>query len=166
MVSILDVKVRCGDLAAIRAILTADGSAVCERAFRRQTDTYFPVSTGWLKLRGRELIAYSRTDGRCDYTIVEVADEATCRRALSGVLGIYAEIDKRREIWRAGPAIVHLDEVKGLGSFVEVETPSSHVELHRRMLDQLGISGLPPEGTSYAELVRATNSMRASGVRA
>lgn len=165
MVSILDVKVRCGDLATIRAILTANDSAVHERLIG-QTDTYFPVPTGWLKLRGRELIAYSRTDGRCDYTIVDVSDETICRHALSSVLGVYAEVDKQREIWRVGPAIVHLDYVTGLGSFVEVETPSTDVALHHRLLDQLGISGLAPVGTSYAELVRDAISSPANGARA
>lgn len=159
MVSILDLKVRCHDLAAIRAILTADDSAVCEQVVEHQIDTYFVVAAGWLKLRGRDLVAYSRTDGHCDYTIVEVSDAALCWDALSSLLGVYARIDKRREIWRIATAIVHLDDVAGLGTFVEVETPAADVTLHQRLLRRLGIDTLIPESTSYAELQHtATNA--------
>jgi adenylate cyclase class IV len=39
------------------------------------------------------------------------------------VLGIRAIVRKRREVWTVNATTVHLDDVEGLGRFIELETP-------------------------------------------
>jgi adenylate cyclase, class 2 len=43
------------------------------------------------------------------------------RAILSSALQILAVVDKRREIYFVGNVKIHLDRVRGLGAFVEVE---------------------------------------------
>jgi len=40
---------------------------------------------------------------------------------LGGALGVLAAVDKRREIYFVGNVKIHLDRVRGLGTFLEVE---------------------------------------------
>lgn len=93
-------------------------------------DTYFKIVSGRLKLRefrgGKgELIWYSRPNTRgirvSQYTIVQVRHTREVRNALSGVFGTLAVVRKRRDLYVLKNARIHLDRVKGLGSFVEFE---------------------------------------------
>jgi predicted adenylyl cyclase CyaB len=43
------------------------------------------------------------------------------RAILSGALGVLAVVEKRREIYFVGNVKIHLDRVRGLGTFLEVE---------------------------------------------
>jgi len=95
----------------------------------RQVDTYFKVPAGRLKIReGRienSLIHYHRTNtGRARRSNVELMllpRRNSVRAILSGALGVLAVVDKRREIYFVGNVKIHLDRVRGLGTFVEVE---------------------------------------------
>jgi adenylate cyclase, class 2 len=95
-----------------------------------QTDTYFDVPHGRLKLREiegstAELISYSRPDSRdfraSDYYVVPVADAVLMKAALSAALGVRIEVRKRRELWMWENLRIHLDNVERLGTFVEFE---------------------------------------------
>lgn len=50
-----------------------------------------------------------------------MTDAAATREALGAALGVHGEVEKTRRlvVWRA--VRIHLDEVAGLGSFVELE---------------------------------------------
>jgi len=95
----------------------------------RQVDTYFHVPTGRLKIReGRlenSLIFYQRTNSaQARRSIVEMMllpRRNSVRAILSAALGVLAVVDKRREIYFVGNVKIHLDQVRGLGAFVEVE---------------------------------------------
>jgi adenylate cyclase class 2 len=96
----------------------------------RQVDTYFNCPRGRLKLReiqGRtaQLIWYSRADQSnskpSDYYLAPVADPKKIKDILASAFGITAIVDKRREIFLAENVRIHLDEVAGLGQFIEFE---------------------------------------------
>jgi len=122
----------------------ADPDATLERARRagateqgelRQRDTYFPVARGRLKLREQEpgddhLIAYERPEDGAErvshYRIVPVADAGALRAALAAAHGILATVVKRRRLllWEDSVRL-HLDDVRGLGAFLEIEAVAS-----------------------------------------
>jgi len=95
-----------------------------------QTDTYFTVATGRLKLRVNrgsvaELIAYKRRDHRgariSTYSRIPVVNAPEMRKALGGTLGVRSTVRKRRVVFLYQNARIHLDSVRGHGSFIEFE---------------------------------------------
>lgn len=124
----VEIKARCADLAAARAIageLCGDTGSV-----EHQCDTYFHVPHGRLKLREIEgqpavLIGYSRPDQASArtscYHLVPVADPALLKAALADTLGIRGAVRKRREIFLWKNVRIHLDAVESLGNFIEFE---------------------------------------------
>jgi adenylate cyclase class 2 len=94
-----------------------------------QVDTYFKVRRGRLKVReGRienALIFYERADAprarraRIEMTLLPRRNSlcAILRRTLP----VLAVVEKRREIYFVGNVKIHLDNVRRLGRFVEVE---------------------------------------------
>ncbi len=123
----LEIKARCPDLAAARQA----ARHLCGLpAIEDQVDTYFHVPRGRLKLRainGRNavLIAYERSDRAAarlsHYRLVPVPDPELLTAALAGSLGIRGRVHKHREIYLHHNVRIHLDEVAGLGSFLELE---------------------------------------------
>lgn len=122
-----EIKARCSDLVRVRGILKA-----CRAEFQgldRQIDTYFRVPSGRLKLREGKienaLIYYKRADQknskRCDAVLCECRDAGTIKKILGIACGILTVVDKKREIFFFGNVKFHLDRVKGLGNFVEIE---------------------------------------------
>jgi homotetrameric cytidine deaminase len=95
-----------------------------------QRDTYFAGAKGRLKLREQdrgatELIQYRRADEpgprTSEYRLVPVAEADALREALDAALGTLVVVDKRRRLLLWDGVRIHLDEVEGLGSFVELE---------------------------------------------
>lgn len=124
----LEIKARCPDLAAARE--RARRVATEHVGVDEQTDTYFRVASGRLKLResslwGGQLIPYLRPDvsgsRRSDYRVIPVEDPGGAKALLAEILGVHRIVRKRREIFLYQNVRIHLDEVEGLGSFVELE---------------------------------------------
>jgi len=95
-----------------------------------QRDTYFRVPEGRLKLReetpgGAALIQYHRSDRaearESRYRIAPVEDGAALREALDAALGALVVVDKERRLLLWEGVRIHLDTVRGLGSFLELE---------------------------------------------
>jgi predicted adenylyl cyclase CyaB len=95
-----------------------------------QHDVFFVCARGMLKLRqingaAAELIAYEREQGDrprpSTYVLAPVAGFEATRLALSGALGEIAEVRKTRTLLLSGRTRIHLDQVEGLGDFVELE---------------------------------------------
>jgi len=124
----LELKARDPDPAATLAAARAAGAT--DEGVMRQRDTYFAARTGRLKLREQDpgtaqLIAYERADAAAAresrYRIVDVADPEGLRDGLDAVLGTTVVVDKRRHLLLLDNVRIHLDEVEGLGAFVELE---------------------------------------------
>lgn len=94
-----------------------------------QTDTYFNVREGRLKLREgnieNALIYYRRPDisgfKQSDIIIYRHNPEKSLKEILSAALGIKVQVEKSRKIYFIDNVKFHFDTVKGLGTFVEVE---------------------------------------------
>jgi adenylate cyclase class 2 len=95
-----------------------------------QRDTYFNVVSGGLKLReehpGRpHLIQFDRADEprqrESRYRIVAVDDASVLRAALAAAVGVGGEVTKRRRLLLWHDMRIHLDDVDGLGHFIELE---------------------------------------------
>ena len=91
----------------------------------RQTDTFFRVPFGWLKLREAqgqpaELISYRRSESAAghnvsEYDVERIGDPAKWMRLLSRVLEVDQVVKKERTLWLYEHTRIHLDRVRGLG---------------------------------------------------
>ena len=124
----IELKARLHDLAYARAL--AERIATQHLGVQEQTDTYFHCRQGRLKLReirGRnsQLVSYARPDQQgpkaSDYQLVAVPDAESLKAALASVLGVRGVVRKRREIFLYHNVRIHLDQVDGLGTFLEFE---------------------------------------------
>ncbi len=124
----IEIKARCADLGRAEDNLSALGAGPAGSF--RQRDTYFRCPTGRLKLRELNpqegyLIFYQREDipgpKRSDYRTAATSDPEALRAILGQVLGTGAEVTKTRQVWLWENVRIHLDEVDGLGSFLELE---------------------------------------------
>jgi predicted adenylyl cyclase CyaB len=137
----IEIKARCPDPARIRKVLLAHGASF--KGMDRQVDTYFRVpsgrpafkkgrgspASGRLKLREgnieNALIYYMRGDQKkskkCDAILFSCKKKASLKKILTQALGVLAVIEKKREIYFIRNAKFHIDRVKRLGNFVEIE---------------------------------------------
>ncbi len=108
----------------------AEEIATKQLGVQHQVDTYFHCTHGRLKLRqidghAAQLIAYERPDDKqakaSDYRLVPVANPETLKQALTAALGVKTVVEKRREVFLYQNVRIHLDDVTGLGSFLEFE---------------------------------------------
>ena len=136
-----------------------------------QRDTFFASpGSGRLKLRETtdgpaELIAYRRADlaaaRSSDYDIYPVVDADRLRTVLTAALGEAGVVEKRRTLYLLDHTRIHLDEVRGLGNFVELETvlygepdAEAHAEL-ARIAAGLGIERDALVAVAYVDLLNA-----------
>jgi adenylate cyclase, class 2 len=132
-----------------------------------QVDTYFRVPRGRLKVRRGDienaLIFYERPNARrarpSRVRLIELQPHSAVEGILAAALGALAVVDKRREIYFAGNVKIHLDRVRGLGRFVEVEAISRSGRV-RRVREQarnfqklFGIANADIVAESYSDLV-------------
>jgi predicted adenylyl cyclase CyaB len=124
----IEIKARLSDLPRLRARVASLAPAPPE--VLEQTDTFFVVPRGRLKLRqfadgAGELIFYERPDhaGPKESSYVRYAchEPAALAAILGRALGVRGIVEKRREVFMIGRTRTHLDEVRGLGSFLELE---------------------------------------------
>jgi adenylate cyclase, class 2 len=163
----LELKAFCADLALARATVLRLGAKPAGVLI--QTDTYFSVPNGRLKLRqiekqSCELIWYDRPNRSAirssRYYRVPIAEPDALKAALTAALGLRGEVHKRREVFLWYNIRIHLDEVSRLGSFMELEAVLSSEDdeiASRDRLDQLcrnlGIASSDGLAGSYADLV-------------
>jgi len=154
----IEVKARIRDWERQRA--EARRLADEEGEIIEQVDTFFTVPSGHLKLRQLgdergELIFYERADlpgpKLSEYSITQTAVPAQLCETLARALDICGEVRKRRFLflstkWESRTRI-HLDEVKGLGQFIELEVV-------------LAPGQSPEEGERVAEQFRAALDIR------
>jgi adenylate cyclase, class 2 len=133
-----------------------------------QEDTYFRVAHGRLKLReiaghGSELIYYERPDTSLErwsnYSTVAVTEPVGLKEQLSSALGVRVVVKKKRELFLLGGTRIHLDDVEGLGTFLEFEIPvRDELEAFSQMnflRAQFGIDDGSIFTPSYSDLILA-----------
>lgn len=123
----IEIKAKCPDPARVRDFLITHKAKFI--GLDEQTDTYFNTSSGRLKLREgnieNNLIYYQRLDHtgpkHSDFQLFKVEDAKTLKDMLVNALGIKIVVKKKREIYYIENVKFHIDEVPGLGSFIEIE---------------------------------------------
>jgi predicted adenylyl cyclase CyaB len=168
----IELKARCNDLD--QACSIAQELGAMHQGILRQTDTYFKIATGRLKLREiegarSELIWYHRSNEvssrSSDYTLYPITDLPTIKPVLAGALGICCVVRKRRDLYLWKNVRIHLDEVEDLGSFVEFEAVLSPTETEPEAYDRLaylaerfGIADADRIADSYSDLLMQKTS--------
>jgi adenylate cyclase, class 2 len=123
----IEIKARCNNQESIRNILKTGNAEF--KGTDHQIDTYFNVNSGRLKLREgnieNALIHYNREDKddakESDVILYQNSKNSLLKELLSRALGHLVIIDKEREIYFIGNVKFHLDVVKDLGEFIEIE---------------------------------------------
>jgi predicted adenylyl cyclase CyaB len=97
-----------------------------------------------------QLIYYERPDldgpKRSDYHLANIVDPENLKTALSLALGVRGVVKKTRYFYTVGQTRIHLDEVEGLGHFMELEVilreGQSDAEgraIAEELMDRLGV---------------------------
>jgi adenylate cyclase, class 2 len=123
----IEFKARCKNPERVRELLKREGADYKGRD--SQTDVYFNVSNGRLKLRKgnieNNLIGYSRKNlvgpKQSEVHLFKTEPNTSLEEVLTSALGVKVIVNKKRDIYFIENVKFHIDEVQGLGSFVEVE---------------------------------------------
>ena len=165
----VEIKARVRSSARIKEL--AEALANTSSHLIEQEDVFFVVPRGRLKLRifsssSAELIYYEREDQpgpkESRYSISPTSEPDSLKAVLQMSLGIRGVVRKQRTLYVVGQTRIHLDEVEGLGSFVELEvvmrTNQSHVDavqIARRLMARLEIQDSDLIEPAYIDLLLA-----------
>ncbi|MCP1728575.1 putative adenylyl cyclase CyaB [Natronospira proteinivora] len=176
----IEIKARARDFESQESVAArlADGPGV----LIEQEDTFFHVALGRLKLRefgdgSGELIQYERPDSlepaESSYVRSPVGEPDSLKAALAASLGVRAVVKKRRTLFLAGQTRIHLDEVAGLGRFIELEvvlraeqSEGEGRQIADRMMASLGIEPSDLIAGAYVDLLEAeggSDGVKSSG---
>jgi adenylate cyclase, class 2 len=135
-----------------------------------QRDTYFGVARGRLKLRedlargAGELIFYLRPEESglrsSSYWRAPSADPGALRSLLEAAHGVVGVVTKRRRLFIYRNVRIHLDDVEGLGAFIELESvlavagkeSPEEAQALAAVVDALGLASRPSIAAGYLEL--------------
>ena len=170
MPSNIEIKARVRNFAEIQR--RAEGLSETSVEIIPQEDTFFNTPQGRLKLRllaedRGQLIYYTRPDQdgpkRSDYQIFHTSDPANLRRVLELAYGIRGVVRKTRYLYLVGQTRVHLDDVEGLGHFLELEVVmregQSDTEgrvIAERLMASLGVENTDLLEGAYMDLLESS----------
>lgn len=126
-INIIEIKAHCKDPERIRDILNKEAARF--KGLDHQIDTYFNVQNGRLKLRQGNvesaLIQYNRPNQagpkHSQVALYKPNKAEDLKKTLENSIGIKVVVDKQRYIYFVDNVKIHVDEVQGLGSFLEIE---------------------------------------------
>jgi len=138
----IEIKARSKNQNAIREILKSHHAEF--RGVDHQSDTYFKVNSGRLKLREgnieNSLVHYDREDHsgpkQSNVTFYKSVDKSALKEILTKALGVLVVVDKSREIYFIDNVKFHIDSVKDLGTFVEIEAIDSNGSIGKEKLTE------------------------------
>jgi predicted adenylyl cyclase CyaB len=134
-----------------------------------QEDIFFHVPKGRLKLRilaadHAQLVYYERPDQdgpkRSNYHIFETCNPDSLKNTLALALGVRGVVRKTRYLFLAGQTRIHLDDVDGLGQFMELEvvlqdgqSDAEGQAIARDLMSRLGIKTQDLLEGAYMDLI-------------
>lgn len=164
----IEIKVRAPDPGRLTTILRDELRARAAGVLE-QRDVFLPSRSGRLKLRFQnderpQLILYRRADEAglrvSNYEIVAVEDGEAFLDVARQAWGLGAEVRKTRRLFWLDNIRVHLDQVDGLGCFIEIEAvvDEKHdertcLEAAQRLLSVLGLDSCAAESRAYVDLL-------------
>lgn len=168
----VEIKAKTKRANEIRKVLKEKGARFV--GIDHQIDTYFVCNQGRLKLREgnieNNLIFYQRSDQEGPKTskiILHAVQESTSlKAALGAAYGIWKVVDKKREIYFIDNVKFHIDQVKELGAFVEIEaidTDGKFMEDDllaqcQHFMEVLGIRESDLLASSYSDMVSTSTT--------
>ncbi|MFP5389319.1 MAG: class IV adenylate cyclase [Thermoleophilia bacterium] len=169
-----NVELKARDPDQARSFATCEDLGAAAHGVLVQRDTYFQAPHGRLKLREEEgarphLIGYERADlpgGReSRYRIIEINQPEELKAGLRSTLGLKAVVAKKRWLFLWDGVRIHLDQVAGLGDFIEFEAIAndtsdlSHQEAQvARLRQAFEIEDVDLVSASYCDLVSESTS--------
>ncbi len=123
----LELKISVTSHQSLKKILEQIGAE--NRGILKQKDVYYSIPNGLLKLRienGNEnLIFYNRNEKDknrwSDFEVLEIA-KGKGERFFNNLFDVEVIVKKKRELFYYDDTRIHLDTVKFLGKFLELET--------------------------------------------
>lgn len=123
----IEIKARSDNQDLIRKILKSKKADF--RGIDHQIDTYFKVRNSRLKLREGKienyLILYQRENKKgpkqSNVVLFSFDPKSSLREILIRAIGLLVVVDKKREIYFIDNVKFHIDKVKNLGTFIEIE---------------------------------------------
>jgi predicted adenylyl cyclase CyaB len=163
----IEIKAR---ITSVEALVPKVGLIADQGPFEiPQDDTYFACATGRLKVRtfskdDGELIYYRRSDQQAAkeafYLRSPTSSPETMRRSLSLAYGQVGRVEKHRTLFLLGRTRIHLDQVSGLGHFLELEVvldehepPEAGVREANDLLARLGVEPSQLIEGAYVDLL-------------
>lgn len=152
----IELKAKTENANEVREILISRNAKFIGTDF--QTDTYFIVNNGRLKLREgnieNSLIFYKRENlagiKKSEIILYKSEPGSNLKSALMESLGILVEVKKEREIYFIENIKFYVDKVNGLGTFVEIEAIDKN--------ETLGEVFLKKQCEEYASLFKIKDS--------
>ncbi len=138
----IEIKAQCRDLNKVRDILKNEDAE--SKGKDHQIDCYFNSKKGRLKLREgnieNNLIHYEREDTEgskeSKFTLYKTEQGSSLKSILEVALGKKCTVEKDREIYFIGNVKFHLDTVKDLGTFVEIEASNKDNDVTKDKLQE------------------------------
>lgn len=168
----VEIKARVDDLDVVEAAAreqSDSGPTVME-----QDDTFFNCDNGRLKLRDYgngtgELIFYRRPDRQgpsaSHYVLAATHDPEALRDTLTEAYGTAGRVVKTRRVYMIGRTRVHLDRVRDLGTFMELEVvldegedADEGVVEANALVSELGVDPNNLIAEAYVDLLSAMDS--------
>ena len=124
----LELKLKVDNLSQLRETCLSFGAN--KHAFLKQKDIYYNTEKGLLKLRimedFSEFILYNRNENEgerwSDYQILKISNKEKPEDFFNLIFNPVAVVEKEREVLLYDNTRIHLDKVKNLGDFLELET--------------------------------------------
>ncbi len=138
----MEIKAKYAHFGRIKNVLKKQKADF--KGLDHQIDTYFRTNSGRLKLREgnieNALIYYERENNQgpkqSNVLLYNHDPGSSLKKLLSSSLGVLAVVDKKREIYSIGNVKFHLDKVRDLGSFVEIEAIDAFGNMGKERLQQ------------------------------
>ena len=167
MPSNIEIKAKVNNPAYLRQIVESIGQ---DQRRIRQEDTFFTAAHGRLKLRqlspdDGELISYERPDEpgptESRYRVSKTNDPEGLCAILRSALGEEGVVRKVRHLFLVGQTRIHLDQVEGLGHFVELEvvlrdgqSSKEGAKVAQDLMTRLGIQAQDLLDKAYVDLLK------------
>lgn len=163
----IEIKARVMDFDSLKQAVERLSDTPCQVI--PQEDTFFNCTHGRIKLRELspqcgQLVYYLRQDTagpkHSEYKIFETDDPAALKLILSQAFGVRGVVSKVRYLYLVGQTRIHLDDVLGLGKFMELEvglqpgqTDAEGQTIAGSLMKELGIRDMDLIGSAYMDLM-------------
>jgi predicted adenylyl cyclase CyaB len=167
----IEIKARVKDFKGLK--IRAESLSDTPLQVIPQEDTFFIIPKGRLKLRAlapdhAQLVWYARADDtgpkRSDYQIHETSAPESLKSILSLALGTRGVVRKTRYLYLVGQTRIHLDDVEGLGYFMELEVVMRPEQSDKEgqaiaedLMRKLGIDSTDLLDGAYMDMIETAN---------